>query len=329
MSEKHETALEFELLQIEEKGAQMARKWWNYVRWLSTVSFLSVGILQMAMNNMELPKDAFLLTLTGIVLLNIVYSFFLGSYTKQQLYHVFYNLMDVAMFSLAIFMTGGMKSPLIWSYLIPILTSSINIGHRAGLTASIASVIGLFMVMLMDSSVVVFGMSTFGESAKHIFQNNTHTLLSYACLFFLAYFISSFLANTLRLQNGMLSKMNYLLNKKNRQLIESQEKLVQMERRATIDKMARTIQNELNDPLTIVSMNVEMLSKSQAAVKPERIHAIAESIQRIQKVLAKIEDLYKSSSTTKSRSKDIKIVDVYQTKINNDLPMDADPYSKN
>ncbi len=319
---ENQTFVETQLTQFEQKSVKEMLKWWNYVRWLSTISFLSVGIIQMGMKGEYFSQNAFVLILAGIILLNIVYSFWLENFSDNSSYPIVHNLLDISIFSLGIFMTGGINSPLIWSYLIPILTSSITIGRRAGLWACMASIFGLFLVLVLNSDIVVRGFKGFPGQLTTIIETNTHTLVSYSCLFFLVYFISSFLAGALRLQNSNLIKLNDLLMKKNHQIIESHEKIVQMEKKATIHQMARTIQHELNNPLAIVSLNTEKLVQETDNAGSERLQSIWNAIMRMRTTLAKIEKLYLPSY--REPLSDVKIIDMYRSNYTEDMPASSE-----
>jgi signal transduction histidine kinase len=300
-----------DLWRIEQKSLKDTLKWWNYVRWLSTISFLSVGIVQMAISRVNFPVHAFVLTLIGTTLLNIVYTVWIEYYDTNHIYPFIHNFLDIIIFSLAIYVTGGLKSPFIWSYLIPILTSSITIGRMAGLLACFGSLVSFFSVIVFDSYRNLATAVQFTEYIKHMSEINTHNLLSYTCLFLLVYFISSFLSNTLRDQNKSLAELNNLLNTKNQQLLLSQEKILQMERKATIDRMARTIQHELNNPLAIMALNTELIMKEKGNASLSRLQPIRVAVIRMKKILAKIEKLY--SYSYKEALEDIKILDLYQT----------------
>jgi signal transduction histidine kinase len=312
------TVLATQMIQFEQKSVKEMLKWWNYVRWLSTISFLSVGIIQMGMKGEHFSQHTFILILAGIILLNIMYSFWLENFSENKTYPIVHNLLDISIFSLGIFMTGGVKSPLIWSYLIPILTSSITIGRRAGLWACLAGVFGLFLVLVLNSEFVVNGFEGFPNQLIVIVEENTHTLVSYCCLFFLVYFISSFLAGALRQQNLNLVKLNEQLVKKNHHILESQEKLVQMERKATIHRMARTIQHELNNPLAIISLNTERLVQESDDAMRERLQSVWNAIMRMRTTLAKIEKLYLPSY--REPLADVKIIDMYNSNYSEDMP---------
>ena len=299
-----------DLWRIEQKSLRDTLKWWNYVRWLSTISFLSVGIVQIAVSRVNFPVHAFVLTLIGTTLLNIVYTVWINYFDTNHLYPFIHNFLDIVIFSLAIHITGGLKSPFLWSYLIPILTSSITIGRMAGLLACFASLMGLFSVIVFDSYRNLATTVQFTEYIRHISEINTHNLLSYTCLFLLVYFISSFLSNTLRDQNKSLAELNNLLNTKNQQLLLSQEKILQMERKATIDRMARTIQHELNNPLAIMALNTELIMKEKGTASLSRLQPIRIAVIRMKKILAKIEKLY--SYSYKEALEDVKILDLYQ-----------------
>ncbi|NOY59728.1 MAG: HAMP domain-containing histidine kinase [Calditrichaeota bacterium] len=285
-------------------------KWWNHVRWLSTISFLSIGIIQMALRDVSFPKLSFILILTAITLLNFMYSFWLQHSKHIRIYPFIHNFLDMLIFTFAIYITGGKASPLIWSYLIPILTSSITIGRMAGFVASLTSLLGLFTVLLLGDHQDLFHQAGLLDYLKNISEINISMLFSYACLFFLVYFISSFLANTLRAQNKTLVKLNHLLKQKNQQIVASQDKLLQMERKALVDNMARTIQHELNNPMAVLSLNVELLIKEQDERLQKRLKPIWSAVLRMRKTLGKIEKLY--SLHYRDVLGNIKILDIHK-----------------
>ena len=305
------TISSMDLWRLEQKSINETFKWWKYVRWLSTFSFLSVGLIQIMIKGMDYPKFAFILTLVGITLLNVIYTVWLENMDSSHLYPYIHNILDVTIFSLAIYITGGAKSPFVWSYLIPILTSSITIGRLAGLIACFSSLFGMMTVLVLDNYRLLANVDSFSEYLLKISEMNTHNLISYICLFFLVYFISSFLSNTLRAQNKALAQFNNLLNKKNQQLLKSQKVIVKMERKATIDRMARTIQHELNNPMAIIALNMEMLLREQNRSIQDRLQPAWDAVIRMKNILNKIESLY--GEPYREALEDIKILDIHQT----------------
>lgn len=302
---------EKDLTQFERENMKDTLKWWNHVRWLSTISFLSIGIVQMALKNLTFPKISFVLILTAITLLNFLYSFWLQHSGNTGIYPFIHNFLDMLIFSFAIYITGGKDSPLIWSYLIPILTSSITIGKLAGFVASLSSIFGLFVVLFLQDHQEIFHQVGLSIHLRHVSELNINMLLSYACLFFLVYFISSFLASTLRAQNKTLVKLNQVLGQKNKQIVASQDKLLQMERKALVDKMARTIQHELNNPMAILSLNAELLIKEPDERLQKQLRPIWNAVLRMRAILAKIERLY--SVHSRDVLGNIKILDIHKS----------------
>ena len=300
-----------DMKQLEQENMKDTLKWWIHVRRLSTISFLSIGIIQMALKNAAFPRFSFILILTAITLLNFVYSFWLQHTKNAEIYPYIHNFLDMLIFTFAIYITGGKESPLIWSYLIPVLTSSITIGRTAGLVASLSSLLGLFTVLILEDHQGLLHRTGLLDYLKNILEINISMLFSYTCLFFLVYFISSFLANTLREQNKTLIKLNHLLGQKNRQIVASQDKLLQMERKALVDNMARTIQHELNNPMAVLSLNTELLIKEQDERFQNKLKPIWNAVLRIRAILTKIEKLY----TLHSRDVlgNIKILDIHES----------------
>jgi signal transduction histidine kinase len=300
-----------ELWRMQQKSTVESLHWWNFVRWLFTISYLSVGIIEMALTGKHFPLFAFVLTFVGITLLNIVYSIWVNNFASNSIYLYFHNFLDITIFSLSIYVTGGISSPLMWSYLIPILTSSITVSRMAGLMACFFSLLGLYTVIILDNYRLAGQIQNTTEFVRMVSGMNSHNLLSYACLFLLVYFISSFLSNTLRFQNKSLIDLSELLNIKNQQLLKSQEKILEMERKALVDRIARTIQHELNNPLAIMTLKAEMVIKENEQAR-NRMKPIWESIIRMKKILSKIEKLY--SYSYKDAIEDIKILDLYKPK---------------
>jgi signal transduction histidine kinase len=279
---------------LENKNLTTALKWWNYVRWFSTISFLSVGIIQMAIKKQEFPQYTFIYTLIGIMILNMAYSYWLDNFKMNGLYILFHNFLDISIFSMVIYMTDGPESPLIWLYLIPILTSSITVGRGAGLWASLLSLISLFvMLFLSEYHTIHLNMELLWIIIAFA-EKNTITLISYACLFFLAYFISSFLATTLRLQNNELIRLNASMYKKNNAIVESCNKKIFKEKQIFVDTILRTLQHELNNPLTILSVNADLLVKEEGRTYIERVESIQNNIARIRSIMLKIENRYRN-----------------------------------
>ncbi|OQX88763.1 hypothetical protein B6D60_01120 [candidate division KSB1 bacterium 4484_87] len=288
------TKLSMNIHDYEQISFRQALKWWNLVRWLSTISFLALGIIQISASGFTFPIPAFVLTLLAITLLNTVYSLWIDHFHYNIIFPIIHNLLDIIIFSMAIFMTGGIKSPFLWGYLIPILTSSITIGRTMGFFASSLSILSLWAISQLSQSPIMINLKA-NYDVFNYNQFEIKTLLSYACLFFLVYFISSFLANSLREQNSNLKALNEQLIDKTNQILKSQEKILEMERRDTLYQAAMTMQHEINNPLTIVSLNTEMLVKETPYVNPKRIKTINDSIERIKNILNKMRSLQAKS----------------------------------
>lgn len=296
------------------KNYNSALYWWNYVRWLSTVSFLSLGILQMSLSRTKFNIYAFGLTLLAITLLNIAYSLWIENYKSNSLFPVIHNILDIIIFSLAIFMTGGINSPFLWGYLIPILTSSITLGRSPGFLASVLSVFGLLGVSYL-SNAAFFQQFNVTNDTAFTSSLETKTLLSFVCLFFLVYFISSFLANALRMQNDDLQDLNTQLQEKNKLILESQEKLIEMQKRETIYNMVFTLQHELNNPLAILALQSEMMLKENNINDNGRLKSISDCIFRIKQIMVKIQKFNSDAIPLRDAIDGVKIFDIEESKL--------------
>ncbi|MDZ7722101.1 MAG: hypothetical protein U5R06_04550 [candidate division KSB1 bacterium] len=267
-------------------------QWWNYVRWLSTIIFLSIGILQMAVNRVEFPRYSFILILMSIIFLNFCYSFWIDNFSKRKIYPVFHNLLDIIIFSLGIYMTGGLESPLIWLYIIPILTSSITIDRKTGFFATVFSVIGL--VFMLFFSEIGFGMDLVFSSEFAVFlTDHLQILLSYTVLFFLAYFVSSYLAKSLWDQNQAFQDLSLTLEEKNKEFESSLEEQLSNERQSVISRLSRTFRHAMNNPLAILTFHFEMLIKDKGKNLDKRGKVIRDTLMRMKVIMNEIENFYK------------------------------------
>ena len=267
-------------------------QWWNYVRWLSTIIFLSIGILQMAVNRVEFPRYSFILILMSIIFLNFCYSFWIDNFSKQKIYPVFHNLLDIIIFSLGIYMTGGLQSPLIWLYIIPILTSSITIDRKTGFIATIFSVIGLVLMLFFSEIGFSIQLLLSVEFARFL-QNHLQTVLSYTVLFFLAYFVSSYLAKSLWNQNQAFQKLSLALEEKNKEFESSLEEQLSDERQSVISRLSRTFRHAMNNPLAILTFHFDMLMKDNGKSLEKRGKVIRDTLLRMKVVMNEIENFYK------------------------------------
>ena len=268
----------------------------------------------MSLSQTKFNLYAFGLTLLAITLLNIAYSLWIGNYKSNSIFPVIHNFLDIIIFSLAIFMTGGINSPFLWGYLIPILTSSITIGRKPGFLASVLSILGLLCVSYLSDASFFLQFNAANESS-YISGLETKTLLSFACLFLLVYFISSFLANALRMQNDNLQSLNLQLQEKNKLILESQKKVLEMQKRETIYNMVFTLQHELNNPLAILALQSEMLVKENNNNTNGRFKSISDCIFRIKKIMIKIQKLNSDTIPLRDAIDGVKIFDIEESKL--------------
>jgi len=285
-------------LSREENGFNHSLKWWNLVRWLSTIGYLSVGILLMRIEGKEFSLEPFIMILIAINLLNLVYSFWLQDMHQSMFFPIMHNFLDVVVFSLAIIVTGGISSPLIWMYLIPIITSSVTSGKTVGFLACMFSLVGLFMVVPHTQGLGLDEWAFSSSALKNSFIPQITKVISYSCLFFLVYFISSFLSEALRRQNRLLILLNNLVDKKNRDVLRAQEKVTKMEEIATINRLARTFQHELNNPLSIITESAQLLMNERTLSRDalERVRALGDSVTSMKTVLGKLDSLYQPAN---------------------------------
>jgi len=271
--------------------------WWNLVRWFSTIAFLSVGVLFMGVGGKAFPRSSFVLILIALNLLNLVYSFWLEDVHTFKIFPLIHNFLDVIIFSLAISMTGGLKSPLIWLYLIPIITASLTNGKIPGFLAGIFSTFCMIQITLQIKDFDFHTVAGITPVTKQEFLRQTPEMISFTCLFFLTYFITSYLSESLKRDSGDLICLNSLLSPNNSETPRTEETAQKIKKLAAIVRTGISFQDELLKPLAIISTNIERLMKDEQVKNTNgKFKELAEGILGLKTVLGKIERLYKDSA---------------------------------
>ncbi len=93
-----------------------------------------------------------------------------------------------------------------------------------------------------------------------------------------------------------LSESNRELERKNRELAEAQQALLRQERLAAIGELAVTVNHEINNPLTVIIGNAELLLRDLEGASPQLLrklgHIVSESrrIAEITRAIRKLEN---------------------------------------
>jgi len=92
------------------------------------------------------------------------------------------------------------------------------------------------------------------------------------------------------------------LEKKNKELIETQEKLIESERLNTISQVIVSLSHEINNPMTAVIGNVMLLNMQKDVIEKEELGDILKTteqeLKRIMEVMKKLKNLEKPTTKT-------------------------------
>lgn len=167
----------------------------------------------------------------------------------------------------------------------PILLSEL---HR-GKTSSENPVRSFLSIPLLLGNKII-GVMNFGHSRAGTFTKHNLQVLTIA-----AGQLSVIIERSLYFNR--LAEQNRQLEETNRQLQITQEALVERERLAAVGEVAVTVNHEINNPLTVIIGNAELLLKdladSDRKVRKKVEHIVAESkrIAQITRALHKIDRL--------------------------------------
>jgi len=91
---------------------------------------------------------------------------------------------------------------------------------------------------------------------------------------------------------GKLKQQNEDIARINKELHETHDKLIAMEKRETIAAMTVSLNHEINNPLMIISGNLQILKETASEEREvRRLRIIEEQVERIANVLQKLREL--------------------------------------
>jgi len=106
--------------------------------------------------------------------------------------------------------------------------------------------------------------------------------------------ITSILAGLFYRSNQInhLKKQNDHIQKVNKELKETHDKLIKAEKHSTISALTVSLNHEINNPLMIISGNLQLLLATKMEVKQvQRLQIIEEQINRITEVVRKLREI--------------------------------------
>ncbi len=169
----------------------------------------------------------------------------------------------------------------------PILLSEL---HR-GKSESENPVRSFISIPLLLGETVV-GVMNFGHHTVGAFTRHHLRLLTIA-----AGQLSVIIERTIYFQE--LAAKNVQLKQTNRTLEQTRQALVERERLAAVGEVAVTVNHEINNPLTVIIGNAELLLRDMAGSDPpllSRLENIVEESKRIAKITRALQRLEKTTS---------------------------------
>ncbi len=137
--------------------------------------------------------------------------------------------------------------------------------------------------MLIEKQLV--GVVNFGHSKSNAFSEDVEPFLQV---------VTTLITGLIERNNAIekLEKRNEEISIINRELEETRDKLVEAEQKATVSAMAVSLNHEINNPLMIISGNLQMLSfKCQDESLRKKYAVIEEQLDRISETIRKLRDI--------------------------------------
>ena len=142
-----------------------------------------------------------------------------------------------------------------------------------------------FMSLPMLIEKELIGVINFGHSKSHAFSEDVEPFLQV---------VTSLITGLIERNNAIekLEKRNKEISVINEELERTRDKLVQAEQKAAVSAMAVSLNHEINNPLMIISGNLQMLSyKCQDDKLKKKFSVIEEQLDRISGIIRKLRDI--------------------------------------
>ncbi len=137
--------------------------------------------------------------------------------------------------------------------------------------------------MLIEKQLV--GVINFGHSKSNAFSEDVEPFLQV---------VTSLITGLIERNNAVekLVTRNKEISIINKELEETRDKLVEAEQKAAVSAMAVSLNHEINNPLMIISGNLQMLSyKCQDESLKKKFSVIDEQLDRISGIIRKLRDI--------------------------------------
>ncbi|MFC1898054.1 histidine kinase [Candidatus Cloacimonadota bacterium] len=273
-------------------------KWWSQIRWFIVLILFAIGILQVNQVKQMYPILVFVATFLGISILNVLFHMqILKNYTILGAVQI---VLDIIFATLVVHFTGGLDSSFVWIYLIAVITASVALEKAGGIIAAMIGSACLLLLILMYNFEWLTPLN--GQSVNAEVSVQTIFLISYTGLFTGIAFIASFLSNLLKnvsniliADNKDLMDKDSVLTEKQRMLVLSKQREEQLEEVVEVAAKIATLDHDINNPLTIISLSVRRILKAAEVYKDEKLekagNQMTEALNKINGLLTRFQNL--------------------------------------
>ena len=283
---------------------------WIQIRWFLTLVLFIIGILKTNQIEQLYPIVVFIVIFLSISLLNVFY--FLQIKISNNIFMVLQIILDIVFATLVVHITGGISSTFIWIYLIVIVTASLSKGKYIGFFTAIISILSLFLLMISYNNLWLMPVTINSDNLNTISQSIF--LLSYSGLFIAIAMIQTFTITVLKNCSKKLKESEIIVSelekniiRNNEQLIQHKSKLKKYKEAVLISASISSIDHDINNPLTIISLSTRKIDKVAEKYQDKNLgktgNQIKEAISKINKILLTIHELKKNELIQEQRNK--------------------------
>ncbi len=286
-------------------------KWWSKIRWFIVMVLFAIGILQVTNINNTYPIIIFVVVFIGISILNVL--FHLQIIKTNTLWGTLQVLFDIIFATLVVHLTGGLSSSFVWIYLIAVITASISIESSGGIIAAMIGSMSLLALLLMYNFKILMPVN--GAEFDPNIQTQTIFLISYTGLFSGIAFISSFISDLIKRISEATKLSKKYLDDKDEEISEKQEMILQNKKKieeykevVTAAAEIASLDHDINNPLTIISLSIRRIIKAAGDYKDEKLsktgNQMTEAINHINKLLTRLQKIKNLKIVQEERDKE-------------------------
>jgi len=286
-------------------------KWWSKIRWFIVMVLFAIGVLQVTNINNTYPIIIFVVVFIGISILNVL--FHLQILKTNALWGTLQVLLDIVFATLVVHLTGGLNSSFVWIYLIAVITASISIESSGGIIAAMIGSMSLLALLLMYNFKILMPIN--GAEFDPNIQTQTIFLISYTGLFSGIAFISSFISDLIKRISEATKLSKKYLDDKDEEISEKQEMILQNKKKideykevVTAAAEIASLDHDINNPLTIISLSIRRIIKAAGDYKDEKLsktgNQMTEAINHINKLLTRLQKIKNLKIVQEERDKE-------------------------